>query len=137
MPEPSQHRSKADRFLQMYDSLPADGLEGKAIALFYCAVHIVEMVSAELHGVHPRVHHDRKVYINKHHGRMWKHYKPLHDTCWDARYTGSQLAMSADQMHEQLRIKRLSAIEKWAVEQIGDYAKLPSSETFAASGARS
>ena len=46
MPALANHKAAAKRFLSLYEVIPGDYPEGKAIALFYAALHLVEAVAA-------------------------------------------------------------------------------------------
>lgn len=114
MPSLVDHQEAARKFLAMYDELPPHHTEGKAIALFYCAVHLVEMVAAS-HNLHNRDHSRREAYVRDNHKREWLQYRPLLEASEQARYfKGGSLPMNADQIHEQLRKKRLGGLITWS-----------------------
>lgn len=116
MPDQTSHHRASKRFLDLYDAIPEDYPEGKVLALFYCALHLVEMAAASK-GQHFRIHSKREAYLRKE--GMWKHYRPLLEASEQARYlAGGRFTMTSPQVHEQLRKRRLRAIELWSEKTV-------------------
>ncbi len=112
MPDQQSHEQAAKRFLALYNDIPENHPEGRVLALFYCALHLIETVAAT-EGVHNRNHPEREGFVRKH--RMWKHYRPLLEASEHARYlAGGRFTMNSPQIHEQLRKRRLKALEEWS-----------------------
>lgn len=119
MPNQQQHKARAERFLELYYQTEDDQTELKLVALFYCVVHIVEMVAAK-NGVDPKNHKERGAFLKKHHKGMWKHYHPLSQRAWEARYSGNPRVLTAKEIEEELRGKRVKAFERWAENELGE-----------------
>jgi hypothetical protein len=118
MPSTSEHLATAKRFRAMYDAIPPEFPEGRALALFYSAMHYVEAVAA-LSKKDNRVHPQRKQFIIENHPTMWKFYEPLMQSSEKARYmTGGAFTMNAAAVEDYLRKKHHVAIERWALSQM-------------------
>jgi len=119
MPDLASHKAAAEKFHSLYLAIPGDYPEGKAIALFYCAVHLIELIAAS-EGIHNRNHADRERYIRNNHSKYWKHYRPLRDASEQARYLArSGFTMTSEQLDLQLYRRRFAAIRELAVATLG------------------
>lgn len=119
MPELKDHLATARRYRTLYDAIPPEHPEGRALALFYSALHYIEAV-ASLAGKHCRVHREREEFIRKSHPALWKFYHPLWSASEQARYlAGGAFTMNADAVEHYLRRKHHLAIEKWAGAHLG------------------
>jgi len=126
MPSQAKHKETADRFLRLYEAIPEEFPEGRAIALFYCALHLIEMVAAT-ENRHCRNHFLRGRYIRSEHRHIWKFYRPLQEASEHARYlAGGGFTMTAEQVESVLRRKYLAAIEQWAMSRAGESDSSPS-----------
>lgn len=136
MPALAQHKAAAKRFLSLYEAIPGDYPEGKAIALFYSALHLVEAVAAS-QGVHNRTHSDRRNYITDNHRSMWQHFRPLWEASEQARYMADGgFKMNSEQIEYQLRRRRLRAFELWSAKLLGDEPDVPEPSGVAANPQR-
>lgn len=119
MPALASHKAAANRFLSLYEKIPGDYPEGKALMLFYSALHLVEAVAAS-DGVHHRTHQQRRAFIESKYRDMWKHFRPLVEAAERARYLPDGFAMNSEQVEHQLRRKCYRAIECWAAKIFGE-----------------
>jgi len=124
MPALAEHKVKAERCLACYRETPAGHVETRLVLLFYCAVHLVEMVCAKLGDQPNPDHRQRHEYLQSKHRKIWKHYQPLHQIAWSARYDAREMWVSEKDVQEHYRRVRLSAVEKWAIEHVGEDGRL-------------
>lgn len=119
MPDLKDHLATARRFRSLYDKVPAEYPDGRALCLFYSALHYVEAVAASA-GRHCRVHRDREDFIRRSHGKMWKYYHPLWSASEQARYlAGGAFIMNSDAVEHYLRKSNHHCIERWAEAELG------------------
>lgn len=122
------HKRKAERFLQSYLDAPTDLIELKLIALFYTAVHLVEMVASFDGQPSHRDHRSRNDYLRAQYPGAWKHYRPLFDASHTARYVCSTIPWSKSDLEAHFRNIRFVALQKWAVERLGEAGRLSHNE---------
>jgi hypothetical protein len=115
MPSIKEHLETAERFQRLFEAIPDDFPDGRALALFYSALHYVEAVAAATAPPrHNRIHHQREEWIMNNHPTVWKHYHPLWENSEKARYlAGGPFVMNASAVNNYLKSKHLS-LEKWA-----------------------
>lgn len=120
MPSVKAHKQQAERNLAFYESISSDFPDWKAVALFYAALHVVEMVATDA-GLSQRNHDDREhKFLRPHHPKIWQAYRPLFAASRRGRYlAGDQFDMTAPQVEEQLRKKKFHTIVYWAMEELG------------------
>lgn len=120
MPTVKDHKTQAERNYAVYQQIPDTFPDWKAVALFYCALHVVEMV-AQSEG-YPCHNHDEREYkfLRVKHPKIWEHYSVLFRASRRARYmAGGVFDMNSGVVDQQLSKRRLHTIIYWAMEQLG------------------
>jgi hypothetical protein len=101
--------------------------EGRALALFYSALHHVEAVAAAS-GKHLRTHRQREDFLKNEHPKMWKFYRVLWQASEQARYLADGgFTMNSSAVEDYLRKKHHTALELWASSQLGVDVQVKSS----------
>jgi len=120
MPDLKAHKKQAERNLAFYEAIPDDFPEWKSVALFYAALHVVDMVAAA-QGVHPRNHDDREYnFLRPRYHKVWNQYRKLFAASRKARYlAGGQFDMNTGHVEHQLRGRAFKHIVLWAIEELG------------------
>lgn len=81
-----QHRQKSERNQEFVDQILGLGFhEWTAIAIFYKAVHLVEMMFAQS-GVHSQTHQERNESLRDNHPDLYREFHPLFNFSLMARY---------------------------------------------------
>ena len=109
MPEQEAHRAKAKHNQGFIEKIGDEFADWLAIAAFYKAVHLVEMLRA-VKGQHSRGHQERNTYLKTKHPIIWVEYYHLYDFSIQARYYCTKI--DADKVRYELIDKRLAALER-------------------------
>lgn len=82
----TQHRKKADHIQHFADAIrESDHPEWVVTALFYKALHLIEMMLASK-SVHTTTHEQRRVYLKENHPEILRYYKPIYNYSVVCRY---------------------------------------------------
>lgn len=89
------HRDKARDNQAFLEQISDDFPDWIAIAAFYTAVHLVEMLAAT-DGHHSRGHHERNRYLKARYPGIWTHFFALWNYSVQARYDCAKLNEKED-----------------------------------------
>ena len=109
MPDQEAHRAKAKHNQGFIEEIGDEFADWLAIAAFYKAVHLVEILRA-VRGEHSRGHHQRRNFLRTKHPKIWREFYPLYNFSIQARYYCTKI--DADKVRYELIDKRLAALER-------------------------
>lgn len=109
MPDQAAHRAQAQHNQGFIEKITDEFADWMAIAAFYKAVHLVEMLRA-VDGQHSRGHHGRRRYLETEHPEISVEYFPLYNFSIQARYYCRKIDVK--KVRSELIGRRLPALER-------------------------